>query len=442
MPVDCPIPQHVTGLYVFAVINLICLFHASTVSCDIEVMRTVTNDTINSFQDELASFGPDIPDNGIYGYVLAVEQDIQTKKCTLYHPKIPDVNISDQLTWIALMQRNGCKFDEMVYSAQMLGYGAVIVYNEDGKDEIIKMGGGSRDVGIPSVFVGFTAGSIMKKNFQFDVNRTFYIKIGRDTFIDKPYLIWPFAVVVGTCFVLMLLFMLFKWIRDCQKKRKSRLSSKHLKKIPIKKFKKGDNYETCAICLEDYENGEKLRVLPCAHAYHCKCIDPWLTKRKKTCPVCKRKVIPGANPDSDSESSDEEGPSTSERTPLLAGNNNRTRRSTFDNSGLPEAVRTEVQRVQIRRQSQSSDSDSSEDEVDTIEVDITMNTSSEEEEEEAEADQARGGITGIHNTAFTDVHVDAAPHPVDRATQNQAEVDVEVVTVRQSEENKASNHIV
>ena len=68
-------------------------------------------------------------------------------------------------------------------------------------------------------------------------------------------------------------------------------------------------------------------------AYHCKCIDPWLTKRKKTCPVCKRKVIPGSNPDSDSESSDEEGPTTSERTPLLAGNNNTPRRSTFDNSG-------------------------------------------------------------------------------------------------------------
>lgn len=37
------------------------------------------------------------------------------------------------------------------------------------------------------------------------------------------------------------LLQLFKWIRDCQKKRKSRLSSKHLKKIPIKKFKKGEN---------------------------------------------------------------------------------------------------------------------------------------------------------------------------------------------------------
>ena len=32
-----------------------------------------------------------------------------------------------------------------------------------------------------------------------------------------------------------------------------RLSTKQLSKIPTKKFKKGDAYEVCAICLEDYE---------------------------------------------------------------------------------------------------------------------------------------------------------------------------------------------
>ena len=46
--------------------------------------------------------------------MLAMDSDTQTQKCTLHSSKIPAVNISDQMTWIALMQRNGCKFDEMV----------------------------------------------------------------------------------------------------------------------------------------------------------------------------------------------------------------------------------------------------------------------------------------------------------------------------------------
>lgn len=60
-----------------------------------------------------------------------------------------------------------------------------------------------------------------------------------------------------------------------------------------------------------------LRV--CARsAYHSRCIDPWLTKRRRVCPVCKQKVRVGSRSpdDSDSDDSDTER-STSERAPLL-----------------------------------------------------------------------------------------------------------------------------
>lgn len=54
-----------------------------------------------------------------------------------------------------------------------------------------------------------------------------------------------------------------------------------------------------------------------------KCIDPWLTKNRRVCPVCKGKVIlPGMSDISDSDSEHEAPPPAapaSERTPLLPG---------------------------------------------------------------------------------------------------------------------------
>ncbi|XP_010602024.1 E3 ubiquitin-protein ligase ZNRF3 isoform X1 [Fukomys damarensis] len=46
----------------------------------------------------------------------------------------------------------------------------------------------------------------------------------------------------------------------------------------------------CAICLEKYTDGEELRVIPCTHRFHRKCVDPWLLQHH-TCPHCRHNII-------------------------------------------------------------------------------------------------------------------------------------------------------
>ncbi|KAL5223227.1 hypothetical protein ABZP36_027940 [Zizania latifolia] len=44
----------------------------------------------------------------------------------------------------------------------------------------------------------------------------------------------------------------------------------------------------CAICLAEFAEGERVRVLQrCSHGFHVRCIDRWLAA-KQTCPTCRR----------------------------------------------------------------------------------------------------------------------------------------------------------
>ncbi|KAJ1974084.1 hypothetical protein H4R34_004850 [Dimargaris verticillata] len=48
----------------------------------------------------------------------------------------------------------------------------------------------------------------------------------------------------------------------------------------------------CSICLDEFEPGVRIRMLPCHHYFHTKCIDIWLTKKSSLCPLCKRSCRP------------------------------------------------------------------------------------------------------------------------------------------------------
>ena len=48
----------------------------------------------------------------------------------------------------------------------------------------------------------------------------------------------------------------------------------------------------CIICMEDMNEGDQIRHLPCMHAFHVDCIDDWLT-RKFQCPACMEPIEMG-----------------------------------------------------------------------------------------------------------------------------------------------------
>ena len=47
--------------------------------------------------------------------------------------------------------------------------------------------------------------------------------------------------------------------------------------------------DSCAICQEDFKNKENLKITPCEHIFHPKCISTWLKKEctRPTCPSCR-----------------------------------------------------------------------------------------------------------------------------------------------------------
>ncbi|TPX64667.1 hypothetical protein SpCBS45565_g05693 [Spizellomyces sp. 'palustris'] len=55
---------------------------------------------------------------------------------------------------------------------------------------------------------------------------------------------------------------------------------------------KGFSTDCCAICIDEFKIGCKVRELPCRHAFHQSCIDPWLLNHALLCPTCKRDIIP------------------------------------------------------------------------------------------------------------------------------------------------------
>ncbi|XP_076948338.1 E3 ubiquitin-protein ligase ATL6-like [Bidens hawaiensis] len=60
----------------------------------------------------------------------------------------------------------------------------------------------------------------------------------------------------------------------------------------VKGLKIGKGALECAVCLNEFEDEETLRLIPkCDHVFHAECIDAWL-EHHVTCPVCRADLVP------------------------------------------------------------------------------------------------------------------------------------------------------
>jgi E3 ubiquitin-protein ligase RNF13 len=89
-------------------------------------------------------------------------------------------------------------------------------------------------------------------------------------------------------------------------------------------------------------------------AYHTKCIDPWLTKNRRVCPVCKRKVFAA---DERVETDSESDSDVDDSTPLIRDNvRSGTQGGTFTPQSENPFWRHLHRSRRRRHDSQSSDS--------------------------------------------------------------------------------------
>ena len=54
----------------------------------------------------------------------------------------------------------------------------------------------------------------------------------------------------------------------------------------IKKQKIGKSTRKCIFCMEAFQKEDIIKILPCRHYFHNKCLKPWFN-RDHSCPTCR-----------------------------------------------------------------------------------------------------------------------------------------------------------
>ncbi|KAM3176054.1 hypothetical protein ACTXT7_007284 [Hymenolepis weldensis] len=288
------LPVHTVETIIMSVISMLAEPNADS-PANVDAARSLSKNVTIELEDAEASFGAEITDDLPWGNISES------------FPKLACLDIAPpplKGVFFALADRGICNFVDKVLSIQKANYlGAIIVNTES--DYVFPMGSGKNvNITIPAIMVGHTSGLNIRQHYLYDKQFLAQMTPNPGTSIEN-YLV-PLLITLSLAFLGIIIFLGVRVLRNCLRQSKNRLSRDILNKLPEIRFSEDyqNLYDTCAICLEDYAIGDKLRVLPCHHAYHSKCVDRWLLRRQRSCPVCKYRIHRAH----DEQDSDADGP--------------------------------------------------------------------------------------------------------------------------------------
>ncbi|KAH8401052.1 hypothetical protein KR009_002699 [Drosophila setifemur] len=210
------------------------------------------------------------------------------------------------VTWIALVRRGRCTFEEKVKHVYQQNAAGVIIYNDKQVMQLEKMQIKGKTRNIAAVITYQNIGQDLAMTLDRGYNVTISIIEGRRGVRTVSSLNRTSVLFVSISFIVLmiisLVWLVFYYIqrfrymqaKDQQSRNLCSVTKKAIMKIPTKTGKISDekdlDSDCCAICIEAYKPTDTIRILPCKHEFHKNCIDPWLIEHR-TCPMCKLDVL-------------------------------------------------------------------------------------------------------------------------------------------------------